>query len=196
MMPVIVALPFRNITRKLPTTKILIEYLIDLCFRVYPPPCCIELPTFRIFASGGRSSGFRFGSFFLWFRRIFLPFGGFFFRLWRNNLPGRSSGFRFHRNFRKPPSAFYKNPGCLDQCRNDRGRWPTSRKFRLYFRLYHLLRMYIRSRMHMPLRVLMHRFHRYRTYWHDWNIISSRLFRFRGASFRPLGWLRFQFVGR
>src|SRR5258707_6687078 len=36
--------------------------------------------------------------------------------------------------------------------------------------------MHIRQQMHMPLWVFMHRFHRYRPYWYDWNIIS--LFRF------------------
>ncbi len=104
MMPVIIALPLRNVTRKLRTHEILIEYLIDLSFRMYPTPCCIELPAFRIFASGCGSSGFRFRSFFLCFRRIILLNGSFFFRLWRIIPPVGSSGFRLALNFRFLPS--------------------------------------------------------------------------------------------
>ena len=90
MMPIIVSLPLRNITRKFAAHKILVKDLIYVSFRMYPPSPTVELPTLFVFTS-------RFGGFFLWFRRIILLNGRFFLRF--ASIAGSWGGFTLNFRF-------------------------------------------------------------------------------------------------
>ncbi len=71
---------------------------------MYPTPCCIELPTFFVFTSRCGTSNFRFRGFFLYFRRLFLLNGSFFFRF----AYFGTFNFRFSLNFRFRLAKFRK----------------------------------------------------------------------------------------
>lgn len=149
MVPVIVALPIGNVIRKLTCFQVPIQNLIDLRFCMYPPSPTVELPTFFIFASRCGTSNFRFGGFFFYFRRLFLPIGGIIFRFW---LFG-TSNFRFGLNCRKlcrcrmahnDRRMMHNGDIRLFRCfmlhrffrRYGSGRWPLERLCSLPFRYF------------------------------------------------------------